>query len=182
MIINENEEKALLGAMSKRSSGVGLKNSEIGLLNKYDRAMRHGESIMVSPVGKLAPSSHGAKPNIPVENVEGLDAKLRRLGSSEGSQEGSPISVVGSNGKLNLVPAHSTWVTPTDFPTELGQSNYPAYFDANITGVLVKNLATSYQLNINVADITKNMTIKEVDVCDSGTPKKMLIIASAPYV
>ena len=82
---------------------------------------------------------------------------------------------------LNLVPAHSTWVTPTAFPTELGQSNYPAYFDANITGVMVKNLSTSYQLNINVADITHNMTIKEIDVCVGGVNKKMLVIASDPY-
>jgi hypothetical protein len=36
-------------------------------------------------------------------------------------------------------------------------------------------------LTVNKSLLTKNMTLTEIDVCDNGTPKKMLIIASAPY-
>ena len=36
-------------------------------------------------------------------------------------------------------------------------------------------------LSIAFADIDANMSIREIDVCDNGTPAKMLVIASAPY-
>jgi hypothetical protein len=180
MIISAKDAKKLESALEHRRDRVGLKEGESALLHKYDRAMEHGERIRVSPVSSTPVGSGGAKPNIAMEDVEGLQKRMSQLNNTE-SQENDSISVVGSNGKLNLVAKHSTWVTPTDFPTELGQTNYPAYFNSNITGVMVKNLDTSYQLNINVADITKNMTIKEVDVCVGGVNKKMLILASDPY-
>ena len=67
----------------------------------------------------------GAKHNALVDLVKGMqgvggvtvktsDGKiLISATGTGGSSEGDPINVVGSDGKLNLVPKHSTWVTPT---------------------------------------------------------------------
>lgn len=39
----------------------------------------------------------------------------------------------------------------------------------------------SVSLFAQISAITQNMTIREIDVCDSGVAKKMLVLASAPY-
>lgn len=39
----------------------------------------------------------------------------------------------------------------------------------------------SYSCSIPAASVTRNMTIKEIDVCYGGVAKKMLILASDPY-
>jgi len=83
MIIDKNQEKALLGSLDKRASGSRLKNSEISLLHSFDRARQHGESIMVKPVQPLPQQQSGAKPNIPAENIEGFVGAMRTLNSSE---------------------------------------------------------------------------------------------------
>jgi hypothetical protein len=48
------------------------------------------------------------------------------------------------------------------------------------TGGLVLTGASGV-LGVGLADIGRNMGIRTIDVCDSGTPKSMDIIASAPY-
>ena len=40
-------------------------------------------------------------------------------GGDDGTPESAAISVVGTDGKLNLVPKHSTWATPSTYPTAL---------------------------------------------------------------
>lgn len=50
---------------------------------------------------------------------------------------------------------------------------------ANEDGLVINN--GSNNLTIDPALITHNMTVREIDVCDSGTPKSMLVIGSAPY-
>lgn len=182
MIIDPKQEQILISALDKRNSGRGLKNSEKSLLYSFDRARQHGESIMVRPVGLPEAKPSGAKPNIPSEDVEGLNSRLRQFGSSSGP-EGDAIGVVGGDGKLNLVPKHSTWVTPTTYPTAIGQTDGNFYFESNSTGAVFRNFGTSPTsiLTINAADLTKNMSIKEIDVCVGGVNKKMLIIASDPY-
>lgn len=213
--------------------------------------------------------------------------------------EGDPISVVGSDGKLNTVPKHSTWSTPSAYPTalravdggatnildsdgltlqgaamdvfidpvagtatfdegtnsvtldlsaalgfdllvdssgvtlthtasgrtivlagdatsirvvkadgdfgslyntgfeaqEISSGNYVG-LDANsgnglgidIDGVLIRANEDglvinngSNNLTIDPALITANMSVREIDVCDAGVTKQMLIVGSAPY-
>ena len=36
-------------------------------------------------------------------------------------------------------------------------------------------------LVISFASITHDMSVREIDVCDSGTPKQMLVLGSAPF-
>lgn len=117
----------------------------------------------------------------------------------EGQSNGT-IDVVGSDGTLNAVPKSSTWVTPTttSFPTHLqvGASTAArALINDNEVSVvnaagtayaaLLQNeiiLETgSFTLSIAAADLDRDISIRTIDVCDSGTPKLMDIIGSAPY-
>lgn len=213
--------------------------------------------------------------------------------------EGDPINVVGSDGKLNVVPKHSTWATPSAYPTELRAVNTGRTIRADASGLSVEGSAADFihdpvagvggfyrgsrkvefdlssalgfdivvdatggvtlthnasgrtislladgtavqvettggdygkvyttgfeayddsagntvaldangglsltdgtatatinpdgtvtidngtnNLTIDPALITHNMTVREIDVCDSGTPKQMLVIGSAPF-
>ncbi len=56
------------------------------------------------------------------------------------------------------------------------------YGEIDEGGVLtVRNATGAKSLVLTPADITQDMSVREIDVCDSGTPKKMLIVGSAPY-
>jgi hypothetical protein len=135
--------------------------------------------------------------------------------ASSGYIEGDAVEVVGLNGKLNAVVKHSTWATPTDYPSEIrvvsggliiqinlanggvhvdngsgttafvGTGGF-GYEDANhiiqgsATGFSIEN-KTGGTLTIDSGAITENMSIVEDDVCDSGTARRRLVIASEPY-
>lgn len=43
------------------------------------------------------------------------------------------------------------------------------------------NGAANKTLTLKASDVTHDMGIKEIDVCDAGVAKKMLVLASAPY-
>jgi hypothetical protein len=112
--------------------------------------------------------------------------------------EGAPIDVVGSDGKLNKVPKHSTWATPTVYPSFLATNNGTAQMTSTAFIAALGNYAVSLRaesgeglyiqksggatyLYIQESAITKIMTVREIDVCDGGVAKKMLVIGSAPY-
>lgn len=181
------------------------------------------------------------------------DATLIGIASGKNSTgataAGAAISVVGSDGKLNLVPKHSTWSAPSTYPTALGvrapaasieidinsggievrdtsgtsSSSYVgkqalshvaangAYtFTSDFTNVRIEVLSMvgtapvfqvdfggstfsllangklvisngSNTLTIDPALITHDVTLREIAVCNSGTPATMLILGSAPY-
>lgn len=174
-------------------------------------------------------------------------------GGDDGTPESAAISVVGTDGKLNLVPKHSTWATPSTYPTALrvvyvnGGVTLTIYIDGTegikvldsasgdytkispVGVVTVYNFANGKSITISptsLADniaidsagikvvnhtsgdyvqlgidgkltvydssgaksavidpslITQNMTVRAIAVCDSGTPKSMLVLGSAPY-
>lgn len=93
----------------------------------------------------------GAKHNALVDLVKGMqgvggvtvktsDGKILISATGTGtSSEGDPINVVGSDGKLNLVPKHSTWVTPTTYPTELTVVNGAITASLDSGGIVVEN-------------------------------------------
>jgi hypothetical protein len=117
--------------------------------------------------------------------------------SPSAGSEGAAIDVIGSDGKLNKVPKHSTWATPSTYPSlvRVGASG------ANVTQmdgseILARNngatvyVAITYSrielvgantLAIDESDLSHDMSIKEIDVCVAGVAKKMLVIASDPY-
>jgi hypothetical protein len=185
-----------------------------------------------------------------IEDVEGLQQQLRERTTNQDRTEGTAVSVVGSDGKLNAVRKHSTYATPSAYPTALrvvsgsltiyidptegvkvltgsGVSNYTKigndgvitlhngpnvrsivisqvsfYDDIKIDkdGVKVTNVASSdfarlgndgkvtvydsssaNSLVLDPSAITHAMTIREINVCDGGVAKKMLVVGSAPY-
>jgi hypothetical protein len=100
--------------------------------------------------------------------------------ASGGSSEGAAIDVVGSDGKLNKVPKHSTWATPTAYPTELRAVNGSAYVFAGVGGLTI-HTASGPEISLLFASITRDMSVRTITVCDGTTQKSMDIIASAPY-
>lgn len=93
---------------------------------------------------------------------------------------GDPIDVVGNDGKLNKVAKHSTWVTPTAYPTYLRTLTSGKSVTLDSNGLEIDNGTKSVRIYFSA--FTKDIYLREIDVCDSGTPKKMLILGSDPYV
>lgn len=92
---------------------------------------------------------------------------------------GDPIDVVGNDGKLNKVAKHSTWVTPTTYPTNLKTLTSGKSVTLDSNGLEVDN--GTQKTRIFFSAFNKDLSIKEIDVCVSGVNKKMLILASDPY-
>lgn len=49
------------------------------------------------------------------------------------------------------------------------------------SGMVVFSNTYSQTMDVNFNDIVRNIALREVDVCDGGVAKKMLVMASAPY-
>lgn len=96
------------------------------------------------------------------------------------TSEGAAIDVVGSDGKLNKVPKHSTWVTPTNYPTFLRTVTSGKKITLDSNGLELDN--GSQTARIFFTAFTKDLTIREISICDAGVTKKMLVLGSAPYV
>lgn len=94
--------------------------------------------------------------------------------------EGAAIDAVGSDGKLNKVPKHSTWVTPTAYPTFLRTVTSGKKVTLDSNGLELDN--GSQTARIFFTAFTKDLTIREISICDAGVTKKMLVLGSAPYV
>jgi hypothetical protein len=85
---------------------------------------------------------------------------------------------------LPTIPTGSGWVLVHDGSSAswdrtvvLGESSSPG-------SLTVANATTSTAIVLSPSLITtsgKAMSVREIDVCDAGTAKKMLILASAPY-
>lgn len=94
--------------------------------------------------------------------------------------EGAAIDVVGSDGKLNKVPKHSTWVTPTSYPTYLRTTTSGKTVTLDSNGLEVDG--GTYKARIFFTDLTKDLSLRELTVCDAGVSKKILVLCSLPYV
>jgi len=93
--------------------------------------------------------------------------------------EGAAIEVVGNDGKLNKVPKHSTWTTPTAYPTYLRTTTSGKTVILDSNGLEVDG--GTYKARIFFSDLTKDLTLRELTVCDAGVSKKILVLCSAPY-
>lgn len=93
--------------------------------------------------------------------------------------EGAAIEVVGNDGKLNKVPKHSTWVTPTAYPTYLRTTTSGKTVILDSNGLEVDQ--GTYKARIFFSDLTKDLTLRELTICDAGVVKKILVLSSAPY-
>lgn len=133
------------------------------------------ESSTLSVDMKELASSLGLKA-VTTPAIGGSDAGAS---SSGGTAENLSIEVIGSDGKLNKVAKHSSWVTPTNYPTEIRVVNSANSVIISATGLTV--IAGSNSISLSFASIARNMSIRTISVCDGTTTKSMDIIASAPY-
>jgi len=87
-------------------------------------------------------------------------------------------TTIDANGvAVNYTASNHCQVTTNKIEFVGGGGSNTAKFDPN--GLRIGN--GSNTVAIDFGDITKNMTIREVDVCDANVAKKMLVLASAPY-
>jgi len=115
-----------------------------------------------------------------------------------GAAEGAAIDILGSDCKINKVPKHSTWTTPTTYPTLLKTSGGAAdiligpndlivappgggstYSQLTKNSIVLVNGGNN--LEILASSLARPMSIRTIQVCDDGTLKNMDVIASAPY-
>jgi hypothetical protein len=89
-------------------------------------------------------------------------------------------NAVGPDGLLFAATRHSSYTTPVTYPTALGVVTAGVTWTMTAGGFLMTN-SSSKTCSISFASITANMAVREIDVCDGTTAKKMLILASAPY-
>jgi len=100
--------------------------------------------------------------------------------SGGGSAGGLAFNAIGADGKLGAVVRHSSYSTPTTYPTELKVVNGSTSVLVGTTGVIITN-ASSKTCTIAFSEMTQNVSLREINICDGGTSKKMLVLGSAPY-
>lgn len=92
-----------------------------------------------------------------------------------GGTEGDPIQVVGSTGLLNTVPKHSTWATPTTYPTQLVAFNYPiqtsidGFTGFQFTNYVVTAIVGASGYIYNDSSITAVLGTNGLRIEDNGT-------------
>jgi len=79
----------------------------------------------------------------------------------------------------NGVTGDSGFYSSNALSISIGTTGANIELDPAGGGIIFDN--SSFVLNISSAALTKNMAIKEIDVCVAGVAKKMLVIASDPY-
>jgi hypothetical protein len=150
--------------------------------------------IVVKRRGKLQ-----AGPGVNIAKAKGNTLVRTRASNQSPSagSEGAAIDVIGGDGKLNKVPKHSTWATPSTYPSlvRVGASG------ANVTQmdgseILARNngstvyvaitysrieLVGAHTLAIDESDLSHDMGIKTWDVCDSGSPAQAKFLSSDPF-
>lgn len=113
-----------------------------------------------------------------------------------GNVAANTANLVGSNGYLaNAYVANANIGT---YPTISRVVNTGRTMRMDATGLTVEGSALdfkhdpvtglggwyvgAYRVEIDSSLITANVTLREIDVCDAGVTKKMLVLGSAPYV
>lgn len=100
--------------------------------------------------------------------------------SQSATTENGAINVVGADGTLNAATKHSSWVPGTTYPATLKTIDGTKSVTINTTGIIVNN--GTQTARILYADFTKDIQFREMDVCDGGVSKKILVLCSLPYV
>ena len=102
------------------------------------------------------------------------------FGVAGDGSDGDAVNTVGADGKLVAVVKHATAVTPVTYPTALGVVTASVTALINSTGFTMTN-ASSKSFTVAFAALTYDMSVREIEICDAGATKKMLIVGSAPY-
>jgi hypothetical protein len=66
--------------------------------------------------------------------------------STTGTAQGDPVGAVGGDGKLNLVVKHSTWASPTLYPTRLEMRSANVTIAMSLDGFLFNNGTVDFEI------------------------------------
>jgi hypothetical protein len=120
--------------------------------------------------------------------------------SPASGSEGPAVEVVGADGKLVKVVRHSTYTTPTAYPTILRTENggvtakldgdgiqvyngsYLIEMNPSGAAVIFQKASGPYSVYFNLAALVRNLELRVEDYCDAGVDKSQTHLASAPHV
>lgn len=170
---NNDHSDVLTRALRKQEPRRGTTNTEKRALSDFNRgriSRDHFSAIRTAPLRpaySYAPvpvmnnRQHGVQ--YQTEDIENLDPKLRRArsageelgGSGSGYTEGAAFDAVGSDGKLGKVVRHSTYATPSAYPTELRSVASGVTVKANSAGLEVSGTKT-VTINASTGEVLAN--------------------------
>jgi len=101
-------------------------------------------------------------------------------GSAISGTGGTSTQAVGGDGKLVSVVQPAGAAAATTYPYALGVVTASCTALLNSVGFTMTN-SGGKTCTIAFAGLTYDLAIREIEICDSGVTKKMLILGSAPY-
>ena len=152
--------------------------------------------IVVKRRGKLQ-----AGPGVKISKAKG-NTLLRTRASNESpsvGSEGAAIEVVGADGRLVKVVRHSSYTSPSAYPTVLrtvnggvtsnldgngikvSNANYEIYLDPAAAIVRFRKNAGPYVIEFDLASLARHLVIRTDDFCDGGVDKSQQHLASVPH-
>jgi hypothetical protein len=152
--------------------------------------------IVVKRRGKLQ-----AGPGVNIAKAKGNTLVRTRASNQSPSagSEGAAVEVVGADGKLVKVVRHSTYATPTAYPTELRTVNTGVTAKLDASGITVSNAnyeiylnpaggivrfrqnAGPYVIEFDLATLARHLVIRTDDFCDGGVDKEQQHLGSVPF-
>lgn len=125
---------------------------------------QNGISVVLAEKNAIIRGAGGAGGNVTIDNV-------------------ATANVVGAGGYLaNAYVANAnigTYPTASRVLHAASGTYMEMASPSDLPGI---RLVGAHTLQILESNVTQDMSIREIDVCDAGVTKKMLVLASAPYV
>lgn len=152
-----NPDVNLEVARAKRAQGRGLKNSEIGALARADRAAVRPVSNNYRPLGVII-----SQVNDRIHTLQDIPFGGGQSNELHYNRGGVRIDIDGDG---------------------IDAENTSLRFRVNFTNgsIAITSISSSKSIVIDSALLTHDMSIREIDVCEAGVAKKMLVLASAAY-
>lgn len=134
--------------------------------------------IVLRKKGKLQAGS-----GIKLRNAQG-NRLIKSTATSTGGTsytEGAASDVVGTDGKLLKAVRHSTYATPSAYPTVVKMVNGTKSITLDSTGITMTDSSTGKSFTIAFSALTQNVALRTDAYCDAGTDKTQMHVGSAPY-
>lgn len=123
-----------------------------------------------------------AGPGIAVANADANMIISATGVAAAGYTEGAAVDALMSDSKIGKVVRHSTYATPTAFPTILKAVDGTKSITLDSTGIVMTDSATGKSFTVAFSSLTQNVALRADDYCDGTTDKSQMHLASVPYV
>lgn len=167
-------------------------NELVSLIESLEAATGIDIKIIHSPMKKLSVNGTPTKKTFPKGKIRiGLSAMAAASqvavsttgtpgGGGGSGNVGGTTQAVGSTGLLLDVLQPTSPNTPANYPTLLRTNNSGNIVSMDVTGLTVLR-SNGIGLTVPFADISRNMGVKTISVCNGNTSMSMLVIASDPF-